>query len=66
MGMESVFPEVKKQLGFGAMRLPMMGETVDIPTFSKMVDLFIKEGFNYFDTAHPYLNGESGSVKYFV
>lgn len=24
-----------------------------------MVDLFLSEGFNYFDTAHPYLNGES-------
>lgn len=57
--MQTGFPEVKKKLGFGAMRLPMIGEKVDIPAFSKMVDLFLAEGFNYFDTAHPYLNGES-------
>lgn len=41
------------------MRLPMIGEKVDLAAFSKMVDLFLSEGFNYFDTAHPYLNGES-------
>ena len=57
--MQTGFPEVKKKLGFGAMRLPMIGEKVDLAAFSKMVDLFLSEGFNYFDTAHPYLNGES-------
>lgn len=59
MTMQTGFPEVKKKLGFGAMRLPMIGEKVDLAAFSKMVDLFLSEGFNYFDTAHPYLNGES-------
>lgn len=51
--MQTGFPEVKKKLGFGAMRLPMIGEKVDLAAFSKMVDLFLSEGFNYFDTAHP-------------
>lgn len=55
------FNSVKKNFGFGCMRLPMLenGKDVNIDETSKMVDLFIKEGFNYFDTAHCYLNGES-------
>ena len=57
--MESVFPEIQKQLGFGFMRLPMNGEQVDIPQTMKMVDAFLAGGFNYFDTAHGYLNGQS-------
>lgn len=51
--------EIKKNFGFGCMRLPMIGENVDTNHFSQMVDLFIAEGFNYFDTAHGYLQGES-------
>lgn len=27
--------------------------------FSRMVDLFLENGFNYFDTAHGYLDGKS-------
>lgn len=54
------FENVKKNFGFGCMRLPLLenGE-VDIEQFKQMVDLFIKEGFNYFDTAHGYLDGKS-------
>lgn len=51
--------QIKKNFGFGCMRLPMNGEQVDTVEFSKMVDNFIDEGFNYFDTAHGYLKGES-------
>ena len=53
------FPEIKKNFGFGMMRLPMVGEDVDIPESKKMVDAFLEAGFNYFDTARPYLKGKS-------
>lgn len=48
-----------KNFGFGCMRLPMIGEEVDIEQFKKMTDRFMEEGFTYFDTAHPYINGKS-------
>ena len=41
------------------MRLPMKGDNVDHAEFSDMVDYFIANGFNYFDTAHGYLGGKS-------
>lgn len=47
------------KLGFGLMRLPMIGEDVDIEQTKEMVDLFISKGFTYFDTAYGYLNGKS-------
>ena len=50
---------IKKNFGFGFMRLPMQGEEVDIPETTKMVDTFLGAGFNYFDTAHGYLQGKS-------
>ncbi len=53
------FPEVKKNFGFGMMRLPMAGEQVDTETTCKMVDAFLEAGFNYFDTAHMYIGGQS-------
>ncbi len=50
-------------LGFGAMRLPTVGEGVgehiDMPLAEKMFDVAIKSGVNYFDTAFPYHKGES-------
>ena len=54
------FDNVKKNFGFGCMRLPLLenGE-VDAKETCKMVDTFIEEGFNYFDTAHGYLGGKS-------
>ena len=57
--MGSFFPEVKKKLGFGCMRLPMIDKEVDLVQFAKMVDTFLENGFNYFDTAHGYLDGKS-------
>ena len=57
--MNNYFPEIRKNFGFGMMRLPMLGEEVDIPQTSAMVDAFLAAGFNYFDTAHPYLGGKS-------
>ncbi len=57
--MGNAFQEIKKNFGFGCMRLPMNGGEVDLPQFKEMVDLFINEGFNYFDTAHGYIDGLS-------
>lgn len=47
------------KLGFGLMRLPMLGEEVDLEQMTKMVDLFMAKGFTYFDTAYGYLGGKS-------
>lgn len=47
--------KVKKKLAFGCMRLPMKNGKVDESQFCKMVDRFIEEDFNYFDTAHGYM-----------
>ena len=55
----SNFSEVKKNFGFGCMRLPMKNDEVDNEIFCQMIDTFIAEGFNYFDTAHGYLGGKS-------
>lgn len=48
-----------KKLGFGLMRLPMIGEEVDIEQTKQMVDVFMQNGFTYFDTAYGYLGGRS-------
>ena len=57
--MMQTFENVKKKLGFGCMRLPMKDGAVDYTEFSQMVDTFIEDGFNYFDTAHGYVGGKS-------
>ncbi|MBQ6412444.1 MAG: aldo/keto reductase, partial [Ruminococcus sp.] len=53
------FPEIHGNFGFGCMRLPMKGGKVDYDAFSRMADAFIEAGFNYFDTAHGYIGGQS-------
>jgi len=50
---------IQGKLGFGFMRLPMQGESVDLAACRRMVDIFLENGFNYFDTAHGYLDGKS-------
>ncbi len=55
----AIFPEIQKRFGFGVMRLPIKEGEIDIDDFVTMVDTFISEGFNYFDTAHGYLDGKS-------
>jgi predicted aldo/keto reductase-like oxidoreductase len=53
--------EIKK-LGFGLMRLPMLGGMdgdIDLEQMKQMVDLFMSKGFTYFDTAYGYNNGKS-------
>ena len=57
--MNTPFTEIKKKLGFGCMRLPMIEGKVDNATFCQMIDTFMENGFNYFDTAHGYLDGAS-------
>ena len=53
------FPEIHGNFGFGCMRLPMKNGKVDYDEFIKMADAFVYAGFNYFDTAHGYLGGQS-------
>ncbi len=50
---------INKKLGFGMMRLPTVNDEMDYEKISEMVDHFISEGFNYFDTAHGYHGGKS-------
>ncbi len=50
---------IKKNFGFGCMRLPMLGDKVDKAQMCQMVDAFLDSGFNYFDTAHGYVGGQS-------
>lgn len=53
------FDNVKKNLGFGCMRLRMEDGKVHYGEFCKMIDAFLAAGFNYFDTAHGYIGGQS-------
>ena len=57
--MNQYFPEIKKNFGFGCMRLPKIEEDIDEAAFCAMIDKFIASGFNYFDTARPYHKGFS-------
>jgi predicted aldo/keto reductase-like oxidoreductase len=47
------------KLGFGLMRLPMLDGTINMAETQKMVDLFMENGFTYFDTAYVYMDGKS-------
>lgn len=53
------FEKVKKNFGFGCMRLPMKDDEVDYAQFNEMIDFFMENGFNYFDTARMYISGKS-------
>ncbi len=48
-----------KKLGFGFMRLPQVNGNTDINQVNEMVDIFMKNGFTYFDTAYVYGDGKS-------
>ena len=58
--MDYLGKEIKK-LGFGLMRLPMIGKDIDIEQTKVMVDEFLANGFTYFDTAYVY--GEDGASE---
>ena len=51
------------KLGFGFLSLPLVApndsNSIDLETTKKMVDLFLRKGFRYFDTVFTYLNGKS-------
>ena len=51
-----------KKLGFGCMRLPMIGGAegkVDLEQFKAMIDRYMEAGFCYYDTARVYIGGQS-------
>ena len=51
-----------KKLGFGLMRLPLVNDDFSQPDKAQlydMVDFFLEKGFQYFDTAWFYHNGQS-------
>ena len=53
------FEKLDKRLGFGCMRLPTVDNKIDRSEFCKFIDVFLENGFNYFDTARGYHNGDS-------
>jgi len=60
MNHTTALEKVKKNFGFGCMRLPLLeNKEVDTAAFCEMVDAFMASGFNYFDTARGYLGGRS-------
>lgn len=56
------FDNIHGTFGFGCMRFPMQGDKVDVAQTQEMIDTFIANGFNYFDTAHTYIEGQSEPV----
>ena len=51
--------EYNAKLGFGFMRLPKLADdTFNMDLVKKMVDVFLAEGFTYFDTAYSYPGSE--------
>lgn len=57
--------EIKK-LGFGLMRLPKVGDDIDLEQVKQMVDRFLAAGFTYFDTAWAYPGSEEAIRKALV
>ena len=47
-----IFPEIKKNFGFGCMRLPLLDgndqTSFDYEQICKMVDSYLEQGFIYF------------------
>ena len=55
------------QLGFGAMRLPVIdGDDgkIDVPQTVKMVDIAMEKGINYYDTAWGYHGEHSENERW--
>lgn len=63
---ERFFGEKTGKLGFGMMRLPRNGDEIDIEQSCKMVDIFMENGFTYFDTAFVYNGSEVATRKTLV
>ena len=60
------FGEEIGKLGFGMMRLPRRGVSIDVAQVSAMVDAFLEAGFTYFDTAFVYPGSEEATRKALV
>lgn len=58
----------EKRLGFGLMRLPLTDPAdtakIDYEQVKRMVDRYLKAGFNYFDTAAPYHNFGNSEIAF--
>ena len=63
---EKYFGENVKKLGFGLMRLPKTGAVINVKETSRMVDMFLENGFTYFDTAFVYVGSETATRKALV
>ena len=63
---EKYFGENIKKLGFGLMRLPRKNGIINVKEMSEMVDLFLENGFTYFDTAFVYVGSENATRKALV
>lgn len=50
------------KLGFGLMRLPESDDGIDVAEVQKLVDTYMDNGFNYFDTAYVYHGGKSEEI----
>ena len=44
--MKYMFPEIKRNFGFGCMRMKLKGDDVDHEEFCRMIDIFLANGFN--------------------
>ncbi len=64
--MSDYFGKEVSKLGFGLMRLPRKGLSIDIPQMEQMVDAFLEAGFTYFDTAFVYPGSENAAKKALV
>ena len=56
----------EKKLGFGLMRLPRKGLSIDVEQTCEMTDLFLEAGMTYFDTAYVYPGSEKAIRKALV
>ena len=64
--MSEYFGKEVPKLGFGLMRLPKKGLHTDIEQVKQMVDMYMKSGFTYFDTAYVYPGSEAAIKKALV
>ncbi len=64
--MTDYFGKAVPKLGFGLMRLPRKGFGIDLEQVGQMVDLFMRAGFTYFDTAYVYPGSEAATRKALV
>lgn len=62
--MNPFYSEINTKFGFGCMRLPMKNGAVNNDELNRMIDTFLENGFNYFDTAHGYVGGKSENALY--